>query len=312
MMNVEVVTARGLDRESLRHLSRRSNTRGVLQLSAHLTLLCVTGVLVWAARGSFLIVPATVLHGIVLNFLFCPLHETTHWSAFASRRLNAAVGWICGALLLLPPQYFRQFHFAHHRFTQDPARDPELALPAPDTVGSYLWRASGLPNWHKRITVTLRHALTGRVSESFVPARIHAAIVREARILWIGYLLVLGVSLVLRRPEALIYWVFPVLAGQPFLRLFLMAEHTGCALGDNPFGNTRTTYTTGALRLLAWQMPYHVEHHCYPSIPFHALRRVNTLIGDRIEVAAPGYLAVNRELLRRFARHEATRKATPT
>lgn len=305
MMDTEVVTARGVDRESLRHLSRRSNTRGVLQLSAHLTLLCATGVLVWAARGSFLIVPAIVLHGIVLNFLFCPLHETTHWSAFASRRLNAPVGWICGALLLLPPQYFRRFHFAHHRFTQDPARDPELAQPAPGTVSSYLWRASGLPNWHKRITVTLRHALTGRVSESFVPARMHAAIVREARSLWIGYLLVLGASLVLRRPEALIYWVFPVLAGQPFLRLFLMAEHTGCALDDNPFGNTRTTYTTGALRLLAWQMPYHVEHHCYPSIPFHALRRVNTLIGDRIEVAAPGYLAVHRELLRRFARRSS-------
>jgi len=263
---------------------------------------------VWAARGSFLIVPATVLHGIALNFLFCPLHETTHWSAFASRRLNTAVGWICGALLLLPPQYFRQFHFAHHRFPQDPARDPELAQPAPDTVGSYLWRVSGLPNWHKRITVTLRHALTGRVTESFVPARMRAAIVREARSLWIGYLLVLGASLVLRRPEALIYWVFPVLAGQPFLRLFLMAEHTGCALDDNPFGNTRTTYTTGALRLLAWQMPYHVEHHCYPSIPFHALRLVNALIRNRIEVAAPGYLAVHGQLLRRFARH----KATPT
>jgi len=273
----------------------------------HLTLLCATGVLVWSARGSSLIVPATVLHGIVLNFLFCPLHETTHWSAFASRRLNAVVGWICGALLLLPPQYFRQFHFAHHRFTQDPARDPELAQPAPDTVGSYLWRVSGLPNWHKRITVTLRHALTGRVSESFVPAPMHAAIVQEARILWIGYLAVLCVSLVLRRPEALIYWVFPLLAGQPFLRLFLMAEHTGCPLDDNPFGNTRTTYTTGALRLLAWQMPYHVEHHCYPSIPFHALRLVNALIRNRIEVAAPGYLAVHRELLRRFARHEATR-----
>jgi fatty acid desaturase len=54
-------------------------------------------------------------------------------------------------------------------------------------------------------------------------------------------------------------------------------------------------------------MSYHVEHHCYPSIPFHALRLVNALIRNRIEVAAPGYLAVHRELLRRFARHEATR-----
>src|SRR5258708_15223611 len=161
MMDLDVVPARGLDRDSLRRLSQRSNARGALQLSVQLTLLCATAVLVCAVRGSFLIVPATVLDGIVINFLFCPLHETTHLSAFANRRLNAAVGWICGALLLLPPQYFRQFHFAHHRFTQDPARDPELAQPAPDTLPSYLLRASGLPNWHKRITATLPHAMTG-------------------------------------------------------------------------------------------------------------------------------------------------------
>ena len=156
------------------------------------------------------------------------------------------------------------------------------------------------------MNVTLRHALTGRVSEPFVPVRLHAAIVREARILWMGYVIVVCVSLVLRRPDALIYWIVPVLAGQPFLRLFLMAEHTGCPLGDDPFGNTRTTYTTGALRLLAWQMPYHVEHHCFPSVPFHSLGRLNVRLRNRIEVAAPGYLAVHRDLLRRFVHPEST------
>ncbi|MHB8475365.1 MAG: fatty acid desaturase [Steroidobacteraceae bacterium] len=58
-----------------------------------------------------------------------------------------------------------------------------------------------------------------------------------------------------------------MLAGQPFLRLFLMAEHAGCALSDNMFANTRTTYTNGTLRLLAWQMPFHVEHHCFGGAP---------------------------------------------
>jgi fatty acid desaturase len=307
MMDLELVATRGLDRKTVQRLSQRSNARGALQLCAHLALLGATGLLVWATRGRYWLVPAVVMHGIVLNFLFCPLHETTHWSAFASRRINAAVGWICGFLLLLPAQYFRQFHFAHHRFTQNPALDPELATPAMQTLGSYLWRATGLPNWRMRLTVTLRHALTGRVRETFVPARLHAAIVREARILWIGYLAVLCASLILRSADALIYWIFPLLAGQPFLRLFLVAEHTGCALGDNMFDNTRTTYTNGAIRLLAWQMPYHVEHHCFPSVPFHALARVNALIRHRIEVAAPGYVAVQRGLLRKFRHSGVTR-----
>jgi fatty acid desaturase len=300
MVNLEAVERRGLDRETLRRLSQRSNVRGALQLSVHVALLCATGFGVWAARGSWLIVPAIVLHGIVLNFLFCPLHETTHWSAFASRGANAAVGWICGFLLLLPPQFFRQFHFTHHRFTQNPSRDPELAQPAPETVGTYLWRASGLPNWHRRLTVTLRHALTGRVPEPFVPTRLRLGLVREARIVWLGYALVLCVSLMLRRTDALVYWIFPLLAGQPFLRLFLMAEHTGCALSDDMLANTRTTTSNAALRLLSWQMPYHVEHHCFPSVPFYSLAGVNAVIRDRIVVAAPGYLAVHRTLLRQF------------
>jgi fatty acid desaturase len=307
MMDLDLVAKRGLDRETLRRLSQRSNARGALQLSIHLSLLCATGLLVWATRDRLSMVPAVVLQGIVLNFLFCPLHETTHWTAFASRRLNAAVGWICGFLLLLPAQYFRQFHFAHHRFTQDPAHDPELAQPAMETLGSYLGRATGLPNWRKRVAITLRHALTGRVTEPFVPARLHFGIVREARIVWSGYLVVLGVSLILRRADALVYWVFPVLVGQPFLRLFLMAEHTGCALSDNMLDNTRTTYTNGAIRLLTWQMPYHVEHHCFPSVPFHSLARVNARIRDRIEVAAPGYWAVHRSFIRRFQHSRASR-----
>jgi fatty acid desaturase len=293
-------SAPGMDRDTLRRLSRRSDARGLLQLALHSALLCMTGFLVWRSRGSGWLVPAMLLHGLVLNFVFCALHESVHRTAFASRRLNDLVAWIGGALLLLPPEYFRLFHFAHHRFTQDPARDPELAQPAPKTLGAYVWRATGLPNWYKRLTVTLTHALTGRVGESFVPAAKRRVIVREARYLWSCYAAVLLLSLVLHSADALIYWVIPVLAGQPFLRLYLLSEHIGCALNDNMYANTRTTYTNGAVRLLAWQMPFHAEHHAFPGVPFHALTQVNALVRGRIEVSAPGYLALHRALIRRL------------
>ena len=289
-----------IDRITLRGLSRRSDRRGALQLALHCTLLSMTGFLVYSARGTVWLLPAIVLHGAVLDFLFCALHETIHRTAFRSRWMNDAVAWICGALLLLPPEYFRLFHFAHHRFTQDPGRDPELAQPPPSTLASYLWRITGLPNWHKRLTVTLSHALTGRVPEPFVPALKRRMIVREARLLWCTYAAIFVLSILLRRPDALIYWVLPALAGQPFLRLFLMAEHADCALTDNMYVNTRTTYTNGALRLLAWQMPFHVEHHAFPAVPFHALSRLNALVRERIQVSSPGYLALHRSMIRRF------------
>jgi fatty acid desaturase len=299
-MELGEIASPGLDRESLTELSRRSNARGLAQLALHSALLLATGVLVWRTRETWWLLPALVLHGVVLDFLFCALHETIHRTAFASRRLNDAVGWAVGPLLLLPPGYFRLFHFAHHRFTQDAARDPELAAPKPSSWASYVWHASGIPNWRTRLKVTLRHALTGRVPEPFVPVARHRAIVAEARILWAIYAVVAALSLLLRTDAALVYWIVPAIFGQPFLRLYLLAEHGGCPASSDMFANTRTTYTNPAVRLLAWSMPYHVEHHAYPSVPFHALARVNARIRDRIAVSAPGYIAVQRELIRGF------------
>jgi fatty acid desaturase len=295
-------------------LLQRSDVRGLRQLAAHTLLLGLTGTAIFLTRGTLWLVPAVFLQGIVLVCLFCPLHETTHRTAFASRTLNRGVGWACGALLLLPPEFFRQFHFTHHRYAQDPARDPELAQPPPASLGAYLWRASGFPNWHRRLSVTLRHALTGQVDEPFVPAHQHAAIVREARLLWSLYLAVLVISLALRRAEALIYWILPVMAGQPFLRLFLLSEHFGCAASDDTLLNTRTTLTNPLMRLLTWQMSYHAEHHWFPAVPFHALGRLHALMPPHV-TAERGYIASHRAMilsLRRGGRPAELRRRSPS
>src|SRR5262249_22283573 len=161
---------------------------GLLQLALHLAMLAVTGTLVWQNRGTGWVVPAIVLHGIVLEFIFCALHEGVHRTAFRARRLNDAVGWVARALILLPLEYYRVYHYAHHRYTQDPQRDPELAVPKPTNIATYLLRVSGLSTWQQRLATTLRHALTGRADEPWVPAAKRRGIVVEARVLWACYL----------------------------------------------------------------------------------------------------------------------------
>ena len=116
-------------------LAARSDRRGLMQLTGHLGALLTSGLLLAQASGSLWLALAMPLHAILLTFLFAPLHETIHRTAFRSRRLNDATAWLCGLALALPPEYFRAFHFAHHRHTQDPARDPELAEPKPARSG---------------------------------------------------------------------------------------------------------------------------------------------------------------------------------
>ena len=77
-----------------------------------------------------------------------------------------------------------------------------------------------------------------------------------------------------------------------------MAEHTGCANGPDMIANTRTTLTNPVIRLIAWNMPYHTEHHVYPSVPFHALPVLHAEMKPYIQVMGPGYIGVHRGLMR--------------
>src|SRR5437870_1555720 len=142
-MDEPVYSHRRIDRSQLSVLSARSDGRGLARAAGHGAALLATGTLLGQAIGGWWVIPATVLHGVVLIFLFAPLHEAIHRTAFKSRWLNDAVGWICGALLVLPPEYFRYFHFAHHRYTQDPANDPELDVPKPASLGAWLLHVCG-------------------------------------------------------------------------------------------------------------------------------------------------------------------------
>eukprot|EP00484_Ammonia_sp_Unknown_P004214 CAMPEP_0197075240 /NCGR_PEP_ID=MMETSP1384-20130603/211510_1 /TAXON_ID=29189 /ORGANISM="Ammonia sp." /LENGTH=170 /DNA_ID=CAMNT_0042514083 /DNA_START=395 /DNA_END=904 /DNA_ORIENTATION=- len=67
------------------------------------------------------------------------------------------------------------------------------------------------------------------------------------------------------------YWFLPSLIGQVFLRAYLIAEHRECQSNTNMLSNTRTTKTFWLERQLAWNMPYHVEHHAFPYVPFYLL-----------------------------------------
>ncbi len=296
-MDEEVYSNPTVDKRLLKALARRSDAQGLAQLLWHGAMLLASGLLVWRAGGSYWLVPALLGHAVVLVFLFAPLHESIHRTAFRRRWLNDAVAWICGAVLLLPPAYFRAFHFAHHRHTQDPARDPELAGPRPDSLPRYLLQASGLLYWRQRLATVFRHAFTGRASEPFIAAQLRPAIVREARWLLAFYTLLLIGSLLAASSALVTYWLLPVVIGQPVLRLYLMTEHGGCPLVADMLRNSRTTRSNALVRRLAWNMPYHAEHHAYPALPFHALPAAHRLLADEIEVQAPGYLTVHRALL---------------
>lgn len=293
--------SQAIDPDVLSGLVVKTDGAGLGALALHLLLL---GLL---AAGSLWLppVPAALCwcgYAVVLVFSFCPLHETIHETAFASRSLNRGVAFLCGLVLFLPPRYFRAFHMTHHRHTQVPG-DPELGVPKPGSRWGYIRHVSGLPYWVAQGRMFLRYA-SGR-SDDFVPASRRDAVVAEARRFLLIYGALATLSVVFQTAALWWYWILPVMVAQPALRMFLLAEHTGCPEVPDMFDNTRTTLTNPVLQRLFWNMNLHTAHHAYAGIPFHRLPQANRLISDRLVHVGHGYFRVNREIYRALGRKPA-------
>ena len=273
-------------------LTRLTNWNAGWHLFAHALLIAIMGGFILTGAPGWPL--ALIAQGVLLAFGFTLMHEASHRTAFRSEPVNDRVAQIVGFILFLPPAWFRYYHFAHHKFTQDPARDPELATPRPNSLGAYLWHVTGIPTWTSQGRALLLNA-AGRTRWDYVPAPQRNAVTREARVMVGLYIILAVVSLVQGWTVLIWLWLVPLLIGQPVLRLFLLAEHGQCPQVANMFENSRTTYTARIIRFLSWNMSYHAEHHANPRVPYHQLPQMHDLCHAHLGSTSDGYVQFNRD-----------------
>lgn len=286
----------GLTSDQKRRLTAKSDHPGLRLLFLHFGSIIGLGLMIalnipfW-----FLLLP---VQGLLLVFLFTLMHEATHKTAFKTGWINLWAARLAGLILFLPPVWFQHFHFAHHRFTQDAGKDPELATPKPTSRSAYLWHITGIRVWLSSVKTLLRNA-AGGCRDDYVPASAAPRVVAEARWMLAVYAVSATVGVWAGSDVLIWVWLIPVLIGQPFLRLYLLAEHGGCPHEPNMLANTRTVFTGRLMRLLAWNMPYHAEHHAFPAVPFHRLPDLHALLRPHLLETAPGYRSFTRDFARK-------------
>ncbi|NOD34114.1 MULTISPECIES: fatty acid desaturase [unclassified Ruegeria] len=283
-----------LPAETKDRLQRRSNATGLKHLSIYLAALSALSAAIVAQIPFW---PVLILpQGVLLVFLFTLSHECTHKTPFRTGWLNDAVGHLVSVPIALPFVWFRYFHLAHHKWTNDPQRDPELGgKPRPDSWSDLLIYLSGWPYWSGMAKVLVQNA-SGHLDAPYLPKRQQNAMKAEARILLGLYTLTL-ISLTY---STILFWVWllPVLVAQPVLRLYLLAEHGLCPPVANMLENSRTTFTNRALRFLAWNMPYHAEHHSFPNVPFHHLPALHHWMRAHLKSTSNGYTEFTKDYTR--------------
>ncbi|MEN9871004.1 MAG: hypothetical protein RLZZ171_1992 [Cyanobacteriota bacterium] len=282
----------------LKTLNARSNRRGLIQLAGHLLVIVCSGYL-WIAVDSWVIkIPALILYGFSFAAMFAPLHESSHRTAFASNRLNDLVAWIAGLFSFYNSDFYRRYHKWHHRYAQVKGKDPELDDPQPSNIGEYLVELSGF-NWWIGKFKTHYQVATGKLQNyAFIAEDARDEVIRSTRLQLAFYVAAIAISLIFKQPWFFTMWLLPLAVGQPILRFILLAEHTGCSNNDNPLTNTRTTLTW--VPVMVWNIPFHAEHHLYPSIPFHALPQAHQQLKEHFTVVDRGYVKVHRDIRASF------------
>lgn len=299
-----------LPKKTIKRYMKRDNWHGLLYLTGHFCAIACTGTLLYFVQGSLWLVPAIILHGGLIAFLFAPMHEACHNSAFRDRWLNKLMGHLIGLIILRPFLYLRYRHMAHHTFTQHPDWDPDrVAFPA--SYKEYFLHVSSYNIWHRMVANLIGHA-RGRITDQereFLPSNEISAVVLEARVMLTLYAAIAVLSVAAGSWAALYFWLLPRILGEPLLRAVRMVEHTGMEESPNMLGNTRSTATNALVRAVYWNMPYHVEHHLYPSVPFHALPRLHREVRPHAKEIGRGIVGVHYTILRRIG--ELRRRAEP-
>ena len=271
-------------------LTKKSNRKGLVHLASYTALTMGCAVWVWQFAPFWPV--AFVALAILLAFTFTLQHECTHDTPFETRWVNSAVGFLTGVILFQPFLWFRYFHLAHHRHTNTPGSDPELDGDGkPDTWRDLIWYFSTISYWQAKASVLWRTAFSQEFAE-YIPTAARPKIQREARLMLIIY--IVAALALWFEPKILTIWLVPLAAGFPFLRLYLLAEHGRCAFIANMFENTRTTFTNRIIRFIAWNMPYHTEHHVFPNVPFHRLPALHSLMAHHLQVTSSGYTTFTR------------------
>ncbi|PVX85049.1 fatty acid desaturase family protein [Paraburkholderia unamae] len=271
-------------RPVMKQLMQRGDARAIRDTAIWYAAIIASGVLaglLWHAH-SWWAVPAFLLYGT----LYCSpadsrWHECGHGTAFKTRWMNDALYQVASFQVLRCATIWRWSHARHHTDTLVVGRDPEIAAPRPTDWLSLALNLCALKHASNELPRMVR-AACGRLSaedQSFVPASEWPKAIREARLSLLVYAIVIGLCVGYRTILPLLYIGLPSLYGAWLYLYFGLTQHAG--MPENVLDhrrNCRTVMMNPVFRFLYWNMNYHVEHHMFPMVPFHALPRLHEVV----------------------------------
>jgi fatty acid desaturase len=226
-------------------------------------------------------------------------HECGHGTAFKTPWMNNAVYEIASFMIMRNSATWRWSHARHHTDTYIVGRDPEIAIMRPPAFVKLIGSFFGIPEVIDFFPRMIRNALSGPTAEerTFVPHSEWGKVQRVAIIYTAIYAATLGLAVWTQSILPLMVIGLPRMYGAWHHVMTGLLQHGG--LADNVIDhrlNSRTVYMNPISRFIYWNMNYHVEHHMFPMVPYHALPRLHVAIKHDLPAPNPSIPAAFAEM----------------
>ena len=286
-------------------LRRISSWKG-LALVAHcwgVIALSLTAVALWP--HPLMVILAVMIIGTRQLGLAILMHEAAHGLLHPDQRVNDRVGeWLCAAPVGATLKGYRDYHLAHHRYTQtDHDPDKDLSAPFPVTGASLRRKIirdlTGQTFFKQRVgLVRMKWRQRDRGD-----GLIAAATTKLWPFALTNMALLVGLS-VIGQGWLFAVWVLAMATWFPLAtRLRNIAEHACVRSCADPFTHARTTKANLLERALIapYWVNFHAEHHLFMYLPCYRMPKAHRILMKRDEarrmIVSPGYLATLRACL---------------
>jgi fatty acid desaturase len=289
-------------RKVMKDLMQRRDGPAIRDTLIWFVVLGCLGWLMFQTWGTWWFVPVFYVYAVFYGACGdSRWHECGHGTAFRTRWMNDAVYHLASFMVFRNGSLWRWSHARHHTDTIIVGRDPEIAVTRPPSFLNMILNLLYLQDASNQLWRMLRFTFGAMSADEkdFVPETERWKCFLEARI---QIAILAGVAALAAWQQSwlsLFYVGLPTFVGAWVdTVLFGYTQHAGLAedVLDHRL-NCRTVYMNPVFRFIYWNMNYHLEHHMFPMVPYHALPKLHEAMKADCPPPYPSLLAAWREIL---------------
>jgi fatty acid desaturase len=280
-----------LDRKIQKQLSKRTDRHGLIHFGCFFAVLVALGATLAATWNSWWAVPVFVFYSVAWSFGNAAGHEACHGTPFRTYWLNQALLYVCSWMENWEPITVKWIHARHHTYTSNVENDAEYLVP-----NAVQWKdlAGLLTGWNQvwhynKELLQLSWGYANHFIKVSVPESELPKVFRNARIYLASYLLVIGVAVYMQSWLPVCLLILPRVVGAPMHGILRITQHGALATEVRDHRqSTRTMTVNPVLGFFYCNMNYHIEHHMFPMVPFHALAALHQQVRDQMPKPSRG------------------------